>query len=102
MDKWTTIILEMEDMWHDSAEYKFMPIDISSEDYRKQRDIYKARRIYDMYGFDYFSRFIKQCPHIHNDLDSYVPCLREPHKFQCTMFCHKYDFEKGCMLNATE
>lgn len=102
MDKWTQIILEMEDMWHNSAEYKYMPLNIPKEDYIKQRDLYKAERIYDLYGYDYFFKFIQSCPSTHEFLDSFVPCKREPHKFQCTMFCHKYDFEKGCTLNATE
>ena len=100
-NKWNQIIIEMEDNWHESAEYNFLPLDISTQEYCRIRDVYKAEHIYYMYGFDYFYRFVKQAPHIVDLLDSFVPCNRDP-QFQCTMFCHKYDFEKGCTLNATE
>lgn len=102
MDKWTMIIMEMEDMWHNSIEYKIVPPSYSAKEYRIERDIYKAQRIYDLHGYDYFLRFLRQCPHIIEFMDDYVPCKREPQQYQCTMFCHKYDFEKGCTLNATE
>ena len=76
MDKWTEIILEMEDNWHNSREYKFLPSDISLDEYRKKRDTYKAERIYDMYGETYFERFVKQAPHIIQELDWYTACRR--------------------------
>ena len=94
MDKWTEIILEMEDNWHNSAEYKYLPNDTPKEEYRRIRDLYKAERIYDMYGEKYFEKFVKQCPHITNDLNAFVPCVRTADA-QCNMFCHKFK-EGGC------
>ncbi len=102
MDKWIAIILDMEDCWHESAEYKRLPSTLSEEEYRRIRDVYKAEHIYHMYGFEYFYKFVKLSPHITDLLDEYVPCKRDEEHFQCTMFCHRYDFKKGCMLNATE
>lgn len=95
MDKWNMIILEMEDNWHNSREYKFLPIDIPLEEYRRRRDLYKAERIYDMYGEPYFERFVRQASHIAQDLDWYAPCQRTENA-QCSMFCHKFK-EGGCI-----
>ena len=95
------ILLEMEDVWHTSEEYKFCPIDMPHNEYKIKRDCYKAQRIYELYGFEYFGRFVIHCPHIQNLMDDYVPCKREQN-IQCTMFCHKYDVKKGCMLNAAK
>lgn len=100
MDKWNEIIFEMEDNWHNSREYKFLPIDIPVEEYCRQRDLYKAEHIYDMYGEVYFERFLRQAPHIAQDLDWYVPCRRAADA-QCSMFCHKFK-EGGCMSYANE
>ena len=86
------ILLDMDDMWEKNAK----SFDINTESYQQQKDMYMAQRIYSLYGYDYFSRFVKERPHIQGLLDNYVPCNREPH--QCNMFCHKYDNEKGCML----
>ena len=88
-------------MWHESAEYKYLPLSIDPAAYRIHRDIYKAERIYSMYGYEYFANFVKQCPHIGGLLDSYVPCMSIT-QGQCTVFCHKYSLEKGCTLNATK
>lgn len=96
------ILLDAEDMWAKSAQYKYMPLDTPTEEYRIQRDIFKAERIYSLYGYEYCVRFIKQCPHILPYMDDYVPCIKEPYAYQCTMFCHKYDFEKGCLKYANE
>ena len=85
-------------MWYQSEEYKISKLE---KNYKEIRDIYKAQKIYELYGFEIFGKFVKQCPHIINLLDDYVPCKKE-HNVQCTMFCHKYNFEKGCTLNATE
>ena len=90
------ILLDMDDMWEKSAEYRLMPLNTDEQTYRQKRDMYKAQRIYSLYGYDFFSRFIKERPHLYDLLDNYVPCNREPH--QCTIFCHKYNKEKGCML----
>ena len=55
MDKWVEIILEAEDMWRNSAEALSIACNgATTEEYRRERDIYKARRILDMYGYDYF------------------------------------------------
>lgn len=65
MDKWTMIILEAEDMWEVSAEARSLAArELTTEDYRRIRDSFKARRIYDLYGYDYFLRFVEKCPHI--------------------------------------
>ncbi len=101
MDKWTMIIMEMEDMWHNSVEYRVVPSSYTAKEYRIERDIYKAQRIYDLYGYDYFMRFLQQCPHIIEFMDNYVPCKKQgPHQNQCTMFCHRYNLEKGCTLKC--
>jgi hypothetical protein len=102
MDKWVSILLSAENMWEDSRERMTAAEYPMTEQYRIDRDFYKAQRIYDLYGYEWFRRFIDRCPHIHHLLDDYVPCRKEPQQYQCTMFCHKYDFEKGCTLNATE
>lgn len=99
------IIETVEDMWKESREYQISAELIADGDYDQykiDRDLYKARRIFDLYGYDWFCRFIERCPHISHLLDEYVPCKQYPEQYQCTMFCHKYNFEKGCMLNATE
>lgn len=65
MDKWTMILLEAEDMWAVSAEEQSLSArGIAVEDYMRERDMYKARRIYNLYGEDYFLRFVERCPHI--------------------------------------
>ena len=65
MDKWTMMLLEMEDMWAVSAEERSLSArGIAAEDYKRERDMYKARRIYDLYGEEYFLRFVERCPHI--------------------------------------
>jgi hypothetical protein len=102
MDKWTMILIDMEDMWANSAQgLSAVHRDISAEEYRKERDRFKADRIYSLYGYEYLRKFIDRCPHIVNEFDQIVPCYQE-NNVQCTMFCHKYDFEKGCTLNATK
>lgn len=101
-NKWITIQTEIEDMWYASAQYKHFPLTASKEEYELERDLFKARRIYDLYGYEYCARYIREHPDTRYAMDAFVPCKREPHLYQCTMFCHKYDFEKGCMLNATE
>ena len=102
MDKWVNILSEMEDKWHESTEYKYLPLTIDYNEYKIQRDLYKAQQIYETYGMETCMRFINQCPHILPYIDNYVPCKKEPHRYQCSMFCPKYDFKKGCTLNATE
>lgn len=99
--KWIMILQEVEEMWNCSATANALRSqDASIEEYCRERDAYKARRIYDMYGYDWFRRFVERCPHIQDLLDKHVPC--EDEHYQCTMFCHRYNFEKGCMLNANE
>lgn len=61
------MLLEMEDMWAVSAEERSLSArGIATEDYTRERDSYKARRIYDLYGEEYFLRFVERCPHIAN------------------------------------
>lgn len=96
------IELDMEDMWAKSAQHKYFPLSASKEDYELERDLFKIRRIYDIYGYKYALKFAELHPDTITYLDQYVPCLQHSDLYQCTMFCHKYDFEKGCTLNATE
>lgn len=93
------ILLEAEDMWEVSAEARSLAArGLDADDYRRIRDGFKARRIYDLYGYDYFLRFVDKCPHISDLIKEYLPCDRLPGA-QCTMFCNFY--EGGCK-NATE
>jgi hypothetical protein len=100
--KWTQIILDAEDMWAKSAIYRYFPLSASKEEFETERDLFKIRRIYDLYGYGYALRFAKEHPSTMAYLDKCVPCMQYANQGQCTMFCHKYDFEKGCTLNATE
>ena len=99
MDKWELILLDVEEMWAKSAQHKWFPAFTSKEEYELQRDLFKARRIYDLYGYECCARFIKEHPNTAAAMDDFVPCKHEP-LGQCTMFCHKYNFKKGCQLNA--
>ena len=94
------IELDMEDMWAKSTEYKNFPLTASKDYYELERDLFKIRRIYDMYGYKYAVKFAELHPDTKAYLDQYVPCEQYPDKDQCTMFCHKYNSEKGCQLNA--
>ena len=65
MDKWIEIIFEAEDMWRNSVEAKVAAIrGYDTDVYCRERDLYKARRILDMYGYEYFRKFVDRCPHI--------------------------------------
>ena len=96
------IELDMEDMWVKSAQYKHFPLSASKDYYELERDLFKIRRIYDMYGYEYAKRFAQEHPDTIAYLNQYTPCSVYSNYNQCTIFCHKYDCEKGCTLNATE
>ena len=96
------IELDMEDMWAKSAQYKHFPLSASKDYYELERDLFKIRRIYDIYGYKYALKFAELHPDTKAYLDQYVPCQSPMNAGQCTMFCHKYDCEKGCILNATK
>ena len=96
------IELDMEDMWAKSAQYKHFPLSASKDYYELERDLFKIRRIYDIYGYKYALKFAELHPDTKAFLDQYVPCQQPMNAGQCTMFCHKYDCEKGCTLNATK
>ena len=101
MDKWELILLDVEEMWAKSAQHKYFPLSASKDYYELERDLFKIRRIYDIYGYKYALKFAELRPDTKAYLDQYVLCMQEgPHKFQCSIFCHKYDFKKGCQLNA--
>lgn len=101
MDKWTLILLEAEEMWASSAAASSLRIKgVPCGTYAQERDLFKASRIYDLYGYEYFRRFIDRCPHIIDMFDDIVPCSKKD--TQCSMFCHKYDFERGCTKYANE
>ena len=98
MDKWTTILLEVEGMWEaDSYAGYLARIGCDPQYYRQERDKYKADRIYALYGYDYFMRFVERCPHIQEYAKKYKLC--DQNNGQCMMFCAQY--EGGC-TNATE
>ncbi len=101
MKSYEMIEWEMEDLWAESAERKYLPISFQGLEYECVRDSYKAQRIYMMYGYDMFVKFVTDRPHIAHLLDEYVPCKQEAGA-QCSLYCHKYNKEKGCMLNAAE
>ena len=96
------IELDMEDMWAKSAQYKHFPLSASKDYYELERDLFKIRRIYDIYGYKYALKFAELHPDTKAFLDQYVPCQQPMNAGQCTMFCHKYDCEKGCTLNAAK
>ena len=92
MDKWTAIILDAEKMWAASADMRTAQ-DCGTKEYVRRRDIFKAERIYDLYGYENFLKFIKGCPHIQKEMArKYLPC--DCDNGQCNMFCIFY--EGGC------
>ena len=98
MDNWTLILLEAESMWEADSYAQYLgQIGCDPQKYRIERDTFKADRIYALYGYDYFLRFIERCPHIQEMAKKYLPCKHSPDA-QCTMFCIYY--EGGCK-NAT-
>ena len=98
MDDWTLILLEVEGMWEaDSYAQRLGQSCCDPQKYRIERDAFKADRIYALYGYDYFMRFIERCPHIQEYAKKYKPC--DQNGGQCTMFCAQY--EGGC-TNATK
>ena len=101
MDKWIEIIFEAEDMWRNSVEAKIAAIrGYDTDVYCRERDLFKARRILDMYGDEYFRKFVDRCPHIKNYLDdyAYAPCERGDGN--CNMICIFY--QNGGCTNATK
>lgn len=92
------ILLEVEGMWEaDSYAGYLARIGCDTQYYRQERDKYKADRIYALYGYDYFMRFVERCPHIQEYAKKYKPC--DQNNGQCIMFCAQY---KGGCTNATE
>lgn len=89
------ILLETEGMWEaDSYSECLRQIGCDPLYYRQERDKYKADRIYALYGYDYFIRFVERCPHIQEYAKKYKPC--DQNDGQCTMFCANY--KGGCTL----
>ena len=98
MDNWTLILLEVESMWEaDSYAQYLSQISCDPQKYRIERDTFKADRIYALYGYDYFMRFVERCPHIQEYAKKYKPC--DQNNGQCMMFCAQY---KGGCTNATK
>ena len=98
MDNWILILLEVESMWEaDSYAQYLSQIGCDPQKYRIERDTFKADRIYALYGYDYFMRFVERCPHIQEYAKKYKQC--DQNNEQCTMFCAQY--EGGC-TNATK
>lgn len=85
-------------MWEaDSYAAYLGQIGCDPQKYRVERDTFKADRIFALYGYDYFLRFVERCPHIQEMMEKYKPC--DQNNGQCTMFCALYK-EGGC-TNAT-
>lgn len=85
-------------MWEaDSYAAYLGQINCDPQKYRVERDTFKADRIFALYGYDYFLRFVERCPHIQEMMKKYKPC--DQNNGQCTMFCALYK-EGGC-TNAT-
>ena len=98
MDNWILILLEVEGMWEADSYAQYLgQIGCDPQKYRIERDTFKADRIYALYGYDYFMRFVERCPHIQKYAKKYKPC--DQNNGQCMMFCAQY--EGGC-TNATE
>lgn len=96
MDEWTLILLEVEDMWQaDSYAAYLGQINYDPQKYRIERDTFKADRIFALYGYDYFLRFVELCPHIQEMIKKYKPC--DQNNGQCTLFCAYYK-KGGCTL----
>ena len=94
MDNWTLILLEAESMWEADSYAQYLgQIGCDPQKYRQERDMFKADRIYALYGYDYFMRFVERCPHIQEYAKKYKPC--DQNNGQCTMFCAQYK-EGGC------
>ena len=92
------ILLEVEGMWEADSHAGYLArIGCDPQYYRQERDKYKADRIYALYGYDYFMRFVERCPHIQEYAKKYKPC--DQNNGQCIMFCAQY---KGGCTNATE
>ena len=100
MDKWLEILMEAESMWEmDSYAQYLTKVGCDPQKYRIERDTFKADRIYSLYGYEYFLRFVERCPHIHESVKKYLPCGRTKDA-QCTMYCNF--FEGGCKYAADE
>lgn len=94
MDKWIEIIFEAEDMWRNSREALSIQLrNVPVEEYMRERDFFKARRILDSYGYNYFRMFVERCPHILDMIETYgySPCETEGN---CSMMCIFYN--GGC------
>lgn len=99
MDNWIMIILEAEDRWACSSEARYYASrDLADGEYKIARDSFKARHIYNLYGYEYFLKFVERCPHINFLLQEYPPC-EHTQDAQCSMFCINYT--GGCKY-ATE
>lgn len=96
MDKWISILLTVEEMWENSCERAIAYAYPMTDQYCRDRDMFKARHIYELYGYEYFLQFVNRCPHIHDILGEYLPCRNDG---QCVIFCKFY--EGGCTY-ATE
>lgn len=58
MDKWKMILEAAESMWEKSREYIIAKSKLYDE-YCIERDLYKARRIFDLYDYEWFYKFVK-------------------------------------------
>ena len=83
-------------MWEQDSYSSYLgQIGCDPQKYRVERDTFKADRILALYGYDYFLRFVKRCPHIQEMIKKYKPC--DQNNGQCTLFCAYYK-EGGCTL----
>ena len=92
MDKWTAIILEAEEYWKEIAATEGIGASCpDARTYSKLRDEYKAEFILKEYGYEYFDKFVKRCPHIQDSVKKMLICVDGE---QCRLDCIYY--EGGC------
>jgi hypothetical protein len=58
MDKWKMILDAAGSMWEKSREYVIAKSK-SYDEYCIERDLYKARRIFDLYGYEWLYKFVR-------------------------------------------
>lgn len=96
---WQVVCMRAEDEWqvHLMLGRGYHGID-DAFSYMRERDKFKAERILELYGYEYFKRFVDCCPHIADIFTDLSLCERQGR--QCSCFCDFYK-EGRCVLYAT-
>ena len=98
MNQWIQILLDAEESWDVYAASRSLSVrKRNAKEYTQARDLYKARYIFDNYGYNYFLRFCEGCSNARGLLEEITPCDKDG---QCMVFCKFY--EMGGCLNATK